>query len=55
MTVADRLLSGRICIASMIGQATKLTLLSGIRYGNKRLAVGLNGKSNTPICEFGLF
>ena len=50
--VADRLLSGRLCIASMMMGASKYTLDLAINYASKRLAVGSNGKSNNPIFNF---
>lgn len=53
--MADRLLSGRLCIASMIVSCTKYLLVTTFRYGNKRMAVGKSGKSDTPIREFNLF
>lgn len=52
--VADRLLSGRICISGMTIAGTKATLFTCIRYSQQRLAVGPNGKSNTPIMSFQL-
>ena len=53
--VADRLLSGRLCIASMMIGASKYTLDLSINYASKRLAVGIDGKSNNPIINFQLY
>ena len=52
--VADRLLSGRLCIASMCISGTKLCLHETIRYSQQRLAVGESGLSDTPIMSFQL-
>ena len=52
--VADRLLSGRLCIAAMTIAATKMTILHAIRYSQQRLAVGRSGKSDMPIMAFQL-
>ena len=55
LNVADRLLSGRLCIASMIDSCARSTLTTAFRFGSKRLAVGDKGKSDAPISEFNLF
>lgn len=50
--VADRLLSGRLCISAMTLAGTKGVMHHTIRYSQQRMAVGPNGKSNTPIMSF---
>jgi acyl-CoA oxidase len=52
--VTERLLSGRLCIASMTIGASRACIYLGITYSKKRLAVGPTGESDTPIFNFQL-
>ena len=52
--VTERLLSGRICIASMSVGAARSCLYIAITYAQKRLAVGPKGESDTPIFKYQL-
>jgi len=52
--VADRLLSGRLCISAMCISSSKVVLAITIKYSQQRLGVGASGLSDTPIMAYQL-
>jgi acyl-CoA oxidase len=52
--VTERLISGRVCIASIGMGATRACLYIGMKYFMQRLGVGITGKSDTPIFNYQL-
>ena len=54
LLLADQLISGRICIASMSIASTRMCLSTALRYTTTRRGVGPDGKSSMPLADYGL-
>ncbi|CDW91262.1 acyl-oxidase [Stylonychia lemnae] len=52
--VTERLVSGRLCIASLAMGGTRSCLYIGIKYAMQRMGVGESGLSDTPIFKYQL-
>lgn len=52
--VTERLLSGRLCIASMTIGALRRQIYITMKYSKQRMGVSPNGKSQTPIFDYQL-
>lgn len=54
LLLADQLISGRICIASMSIASTRMCLVAALQYMLTRHGVGPDGTSSTPLADYGL-
>jgi acyl-CoA oxidase len=52
--VTEKLLSGRLCLASMATGASRSCMYIAISYAKQRMAVGPKGESDTPIFDYQL-
>ena len=54
LKMADQLVSGRVCISSMMLGCSKVLLNNTINYALHRKSVGKSGDSTMPIIEYGI-
>lgn len=54
LNLTDQLVSGRICISSMMLGCTKMILHNTVRYANNRFSVGRDGNSTMKIINYGV-
>lgn len=54
LKMADQLVSGRICISSMMLGCSKMMLYNTIRYALNRYSVGRDGESSMKIINYGI-
>ena len=54
LKIADQLVSGRICISSMMLGCSKMMLTNTLAYSKNRKSVGRTGESDTPIINYGI-
>jgi acyl-CoA oxidase len=52
LRVADRLLSGRICLASMMTGSSRQIAYIAFKFAQDRLLAGPTGKTDTPLIDF---
>ena len=55
LKTAERLLSGRVCISSMMIPAAKMCVTIATKYAHERLSNGPSGLSDTAISNFQIF
>ena len=54
LKMADQLVSGRLCISSMMLGCSKTLLNNTIRYASNRFSIDKNGESTMPIINYGI-
>lgn len=54
LKMADQLVSGRLCISSMMLGCSKTLLNNTMRYASNRYSIDKNGESTMPIINYGI-